>query len=218
MARYTPRFSVTAPPQWAQWSGNVADSLSRTASSSSSGVSASNGPAMAYATLGLRWPSLQSGYGQNQTYSPTSVACGTRTTVRRQYWHWTVRVSGSSEGMVAKSVTGVWSISEAMPLGPGNHLLSGDDATVMRDIVGTRRVDLICLDPPFKSDKNYNLIYSTMTGKPVPEQAEAFCDTWTLKTTKAEMLERLPPQGFQMADGRVFSDLGSTDRCPDIAL
>jgi DNA modification methylase len=79
-----------------------------------------------------------------------------------------------------------------MPLGPGNHLLYGDNATVMRDLMGSQSVDLIYLDPPFKSDKNYNLIYSTMTGKPVPEQAEAFCDTWTLNTSKADLLERLP--------------------------
>lgn len=80
-----------------------------------------------------------------------------------------------------------------MALGPGNHLLYGDNATVMRTLMsGGRQADLIYLDPPFKSDRNYNLIYSTMTGKPVPEQAEAFCDTWTLNTTKADMLERLP--------------------------
>ena len=35
-------------------------------------------------------------------------------------------------------------------------------------------VDLIYLDPPFNSQQNYNLLYRTMTGKPVPEQAEAF--------------------------------------------
>lgn len=77
-------------------------------------------------------------------------------------------------------------------LGPGNHLLYGDNATVMRDMMGSKSVDLIYLDPPFKSDKNYNLIYSTMTGLPVPEQAEAFCDTWNLNTSRADLLEKLP--------------------------
>jgi len=78
-----------------------------------------------------------------------------------------------------------------MPLGPGNHLLYGDNATVMRDKMGSRSVDLIYLDPPFQSDRNYNLIYSTLTGLPVPEQAEAFCDTWTLNASKAELTENL---------------------------
>src|ERR1700730_8492688 len=45
-------------------------------------------------------------------------------------------------------------------------------------------VDLIYLDPPFNSQQNYNLLYKTMTGKPVPEQAEAFCDTWEMDATK----------------------------------
>jgi hypothetical protein len=81
---------------------------------------------------------------------------------------------------------------EPMSLGPGNHLLYGDNATVMRDLMGSQSVDLIYLDPPFKSDKNYNLIYSTMTGLPVPEQAEAFCDTWQMNTSKAELLDKLP--------------------------
>lgn len=80
----------------------------------------------------------------------------------------------------------------SVALGPGNHLLYGDNATVMRDMMGSQSVDLIYLDPPFKSDRNYNLIYSTMTGLPVPEQAEAFCDTWQMNTNKAELMERLP--------------------------
>jgi site-specific DNA-methyltransferase (adenine-specific) len=78
-----------------------------------------------------------------------------------------------------------------MALGPGNHLLYGDNATVMRDMMGSQSVDLIYLDPPFQSDRNYNLIYSTMTGLPVPEQAEAFCDTWTLNASKADLLENM---------------------------
>lgn len=73
-----------------------------------------------------------------------------------------------------------------------NRLLYGDNVTVMRDLMPARSVDLIYLDPPFKSDKNYNLIYSTMTGLPVPEQADAFCDTWQMNTSKADLLERLP--------------------------
>lgn len=73
-----------------------------------------------------------------------------------------------------------------------NHLFYGDNKTVMRDMLDSQSVDLIYLDPPFKSDRNYNLIYSTMTGLPVPEQADAFCDTWQSNTSKAELMERLP--------------------------
>lgn len=77
-----------------------------------------------------------------------------------------------------------------MPL--QNTLLYGDNVTVMRDKLGLQSVDLIYLDPPFKSDQNYNLIYKTLTGKPVPEQAEAFCDTWDMDAEKAELARRIP--------------------------
>ncbi|MER8418772.1 DNA methyltransferase [Mesorhizobium sp. M1329] len=47
-------------------------------------------------------------------------------------------------------------------------------------------------NPPFKSDANYNLLYKNMTGKPVPEQAEAFFDTWDLDATKLEIARTMP--------------------------
>jgi adenine specific DNA methylase Mod len=53
-------------------------------------------------------------------------------------------------------------------------------------------VDLIYLDPPFKSQQNYNLLYTTLTGKPVPEQAEAFCDTWEMDAEKERVARRMP--------------------------
>lgn len=53
-------------------------------------------------------------------------------------------------------------------------------------------VDLIYLDPPFNSKRNYNLMYKNMTGKPVSEQAEAFCDTWEMDAEKEEIARRMP--------------------------
>lgn len=37
-------------------------------------------------------------------------------------------------------------------------------------------IDLIYLDPPFNSNRSYNLFYKDRTGYPVPEQVEAFSD------------------------------------------
>ena len=53
-------------------------------------------------------------------------------------------------------------------------------------------VDLIYLDPPFNSKQTYNLIYKNMTGKPVPDQAEAFCDTWEMDPQKEEIARAMP--------------------------
>ena len=64
-----------------------------------------------------------------------------------------------------------------------NRLYYGDNLRIM-ERMPSASVDLIYLDPPFKSDQNYNLVYKTMTGKPVPEQAQAFCDTWEMDAEK----------------------------------
>lgn len=73
-----------------------------------------------------------------------------------------------------------------------NRLWYGDNLTIMQEEMVTDAVDLIYLDPPFKSDANYNLLYKNMTGKPVPEQAEAFFDTWELDAEKLEVARTMP--------------------------
>jgi len=72
-----------------------------------------------------------------------------------------------------------------------NHLYYGDNLTRMQRMA-KHSVDLIYLDPPFNSKQNYNLIYRNMTGKPVPDQAEAFCDTWDMDAEKEELARTMP--------------------------
>src|SRR5215510_1291338 len=72
-----------------------------------------------------------------------------------------------------------------------NRLYYGDNLKIM-ERMPTASVDLIYLDPPFKSDQNYNLVYKTLTGKPVPEQAQAFCDTWEMDAEKEELAKTMP--------------------------
>jgi DNA modification methylase len=72
-----------------------------------------------------------------------------------------------------------------------NHLYYGDNLTRMQQM-GKHSVDLIYLDPPFNSKQNYNLIYKNLTGKPVPDQAEAFCDTWEMDPQKEEIAKTMP--------------------------
>ena len=73
-----------------------------------------------------------------------------------------------------------------------NKLFYGDNLHIMQNQMGKHSVDLIYLDPPFKSQQNYNLLYKTLTGKPVPEQAEAFCDTWEMDAQKEELARKMP--------------------------
>jgi len=72
-----------------------------------------------------------------------------------------------------------------------NHLYYGDNLTRMQQMP-SNSIDLIYLDPPFNSKKNYNLMYKNMTGKPVPEQADAFCDTWEMDAEKEAVAKAMP--------------------------
>lgn len=72
-----------------------------------------------------------------------------------------------------------------------NKLWYGDNLTIMQGMA-KHSVDLIYLDPPFNSKQNYNLLYKTMTGKPVPEQVEAFCDTWEMDAQKEAIARSMP--------------------------
>ncbi|MDE2463668.1 MAG: site-specific DNA-methyltransferase [Alphaproteobacteria bacterium] len=72
-----------------------------------------------------------------------------------------------------------------------NKLWYGDNLTIMQNM-RKYSVDLIYLDPPFNSKQNYNLLYKTMTGKPVPEQVEAFCDTWEMDAQKEAIARSMP--------------------------
>ena len=75
-----------------------------------------------------------------------------------------------------------------------NKLYYGDCLTILNDMA-LGSVDLIYLDPPFNSARNYNAIYKDETGRPLPDQIEAFCDTWKLdESTEAEL--RVMPESM----------------------
>jgi DNA modification methylase len=90
-----------------------------------------------------------------------------------------------------KQVETLPSIFEIPPVLTHNHLYYGDNLTIMQTMPNAC-VDLIYLDPPFNSQRNYNLIYKRLTGQPVPEQEEAFCDAWDMDAEKEEMARKMP--------------------------
>lgn len=92
-------------------------------------------------------------------------------------------------------------IFDTTSLVKNNHLYYGDNLTIMKEMP-LACVDLIYLDPPFNSQRNYNLIYKKLTGLPVPEQEEAFCDAWEMDTEKEEMARNI---------GREFRNYGADD-------
>jgi adenine specific DNA methylase Mod len=60
-----------------------------------------------------------------------------------------------------------------------NTLYYGDNLSVLREHIPGESVDLIYLDPPFNSSRNYNLLFKQAKGDDSPAQIMAFEDTWT---------------------------------------
>ena len=60
------------------------------------------------------------------------------------------------------------------------HFYYGDNLAVMGQHIADNSVDLIYLDPPFKSDATYNMLFSGPDGVgPAESQVRAFADTWS---------------------------------------
>ena len=59
-----------------------------------------------------------------------------------------------------------------------NQLYYGDNLQVLRDHIADESVDLIYLDPPFNSKRDYNLLFKSPKGVASEAQIEAFEDTW----------------------------------------
>ena len=74
-----------------------------------------------------------------------------------------------------------------------NQLYYGDCLTIMKEMPQAS-VDLIYLDPPFNSKRAYNAIYKDETGRPLPDQIEAFCDMWEMDQERERAIREMPRQ------------------------
>ena len=59
-----------------------------------------------------------------------------------------------------------------------NVLYYGDNLDVLRRHIPDTSVDLIYLDPPFNSNRSYNILFKESGGEGSGAQIEAFEDTW----------------------------------------
>lgn len=59
-----------------------------------------------------------------------------------------------------------------------NKLYFGDCLDVLRNEIADESVDLVYLDPPFNSSRNYNLLFKAPSGHQSEAQIAAFEDTW----------------------------------------
>jgi site-specific DNA-methyltransferase (adenine-specific) len=59
-----------------------------------------------------------------------------------------------------------------------NTLFYGDNLKILRDYIPDDSIDLIYLDPPFNSNRNYNVLFKDESGIDSEAQITAFEDTW----------------------------------------
>lgn len=82
-----------------------------------------------------------------------------------------------------------------MRLDVSNHLFFGDNLDVLRRHVDDESVDLIYLDPPFKSNRDYNAIFKQKSGRAPASQIKAFKDTWQWDEGSALVYRQVVEQG-----------------------
>lgn len=83
-----------------------------------------------------------------------------------------------------------------------NKLYYGDNLDVLRQHIATESIDLVYLDPPFNSNRNYNVLFgkhNTVAEASDAAQMQAFGDTWvwtpTTGTQYAELMSgQVPPR------------------------
>lgn len=80
-----------------------------------------------------------------------------------------------------------------------NTLYYGDNLTVLRQYVPDESVDLIYLDPPFKSDQDYNVLFAEQNGTRSAAQIRAFEDTWQWDQAAAAAYQEVVEAGGRVS-------------------
>jgi site-specific DNA-methyltransferase (adenine-specific) len=83
-----------------------------------------------------------------------------------------------------------------------NTLYYGDNLPILREYIPDESIDLIYLDPPFNSNRTYNVLFKQESGAESEAQIAAFEDTWHWNQAAEDSYRQLateaPPQVSQM--------------------
>lgn len=80
-----------------------------------------------------------------------------------------------------------------------NTLYYGDNLDVLRRHIGDESIDLVYLDPPFKSDQNYNVLFAEQDGSRSSAQIQVFDDTWCWDQAAAAAFQEVVEAGGQVS-------------------
>ena len=94
-----------------------------------------------------------------------------------------------------------------------NTLFYGDNLYILRDRIPNESVDLIYLDPPFNSNRTYNVLFKQESGADSEAQIAAFEDTWhwdrAAAATYQELVTQAPDNVSKMI-GALYGFLGTS--------
>ena len=92
-----------------------------------------------------------------------------------------------------------------------NTLFYGDNLPILREYIADESIDLIYLDPPFNSNRTYNVLFKQEGGQDSEAQIAAFEDTWhwnqTAELTYHELVTSAPSHVGQMI-GALYGFIG----------
>jgi site-specific DNA-methyltransferase (adenine-specific) len=86
-----------------------------------------------------------------------------------------------------------------------NTLFYGDNLPILREHIADESVDLIYLDPPFNSNRSYNVLFKDESGREADAQITAFEDTWHWGSDAARVYHEM----IQNAPAHVTTMLGA---------
>ncbi len=81
-----------------------------------------------------------------------------------------------------------------------NTLYYGDNLDVLRKYIPDESIDLIYLDPPFKSSQDYNILFKEQDGSRAAAQIKAFHDTWRWDQESSKSFHDVVLAGGRTAD------------------
>jgi site-specific DNA-methyltransferase (adenine-specific) len=95
-----------------------------------------------------------------------------------------------------------------------NVLYFGDNLEILRKYIPDSSIDLVYLDPPFNSKKDYNILFKENGGVESEAQIKAFTDTWrwtqTAQDTYHEIVTKGPLKVGKLI-GALHDAIGSND-------
>ncbi len=102
-----------------------------------------------------------------------------------------------------------------------NLLYYGDNLDVMRRYLADETVDLVYLDPPFNSSRDFNAFFAERDGSRAAAQIKAFEDTWTWDEASALAYDEIVIEGQDSVSRamQAFRDLlGDSDMLAYLAM